>query len=404
MNIDIHNYPKKLKRELDYLEKISISKKNKGLIKTFYEDCILQGISKPRIVKLLEVVRNLALFLKKDFDKADIDDIKRIVCFFDEKEWSPWTKATYRAILKKFFKWLNGNEEYPKEVKWIRSSLKSKDVKILNTQDLITEEEVTKAIRASDHPRNKAFIAIIAESGCRIGEIGTLCLKNIAFDQHGTVLNLHGKTGSRRVRVINATTYLTTWLNCHPFKDDPEAPLWVNVGSCNYHKPMRYNALARILKDAFRSAGIKKRCNPHLFRHSRASILANHLTEFQMNQYFGWIQGSDMPSTYVHLSGRDLDSAILKMNGLVVEEKKQQESPKKCPRCDSINAKDNVYCSKCAAILDEKTKLQSQKQFLQEQNSTNNVNTLMTQLMKDSDVQKLLAEKILALGLKEKLV
>jgi integrase/recombinase XerD len=36
-----------------------------------------------------------------------------------------------------------------------------------------------------------------------------------------------------------------------------------------------------------------------------------------MDAYFGWIQGSDMPSIYVHLSGRDIDDAILKANGIV---------------------------------------------------------------------------------------
>ena len=49
--------------------------------------------------------------------------------------------------------------------------------------------------------------------------------------------------------------------------------------------------------------------------------MANYLTEAQMNLYFGWIQGSDMPSVYVHLSGRDVDDAVLKANGITAKEK-----------------------------------------------------------------------------------
>ena len=45
--------------------------------------------------------------------------------------------------------------------------------------------------------------------------------------------------------------------------------------------------------------------------------MANYLTEAQMNVYFGWTQGSDMPGVYVHLSGRDIDDAILKANCVV---------------------------------------------------------------------------------------
>jgi len=62
--------------------------------------------------------------------------------------------------------------------------------------------------------------------------------------------------------------------------------------------------------------------------------MANYLTEAQMNAYFGWVQGSDMPSIYVHLSGRDIDDAILKANGVrekvisAVDAQKVTESPK----------------------------------------------------------------------------
>jgi integrase/recombinase XerD len=45
--------------------------------------------------------------------------------------------------------------------------------------------------------------------------------------------------------------------------------------------------------------------------------MANYLTEAQMNVYFGWTQGSDMPGVYVHLSGRDIDDAVLNANGIV---------------------------------------------------------------------------------------
>jgi hypothetical protein len=33
-----------------------------------------------------------------------------------------------------------------------------------------------------------------------------------------------------------------------------------------------------------------------------------------MNHYFGWVHGSNMPGVYIHLSGRDIDDAVLKAN------------------------------------------------------------------------------------------
>jgi integrase/recombinase XerD len=62
--------------------------------------------------------------------------------------------------------------------------------------------------------------------------------------------------------------------------------------------------------------------------------MANYLAEAQMNAYFDWIQGSDMPGIYVHLSGRDIDDAVLKANGIIekdvstVDILKERESQK----------------------------------------------------------------------------
>lgn len=314
MALDIHNYPARLKHEIDYLHKSTLSEANKKAIRRFHDDCVVSGLSKPRIIKLLESMRVLAGKLRVDLEEAGIDDLKDLVTQIENAEWTPWTKATYRSILKKFYKWLRGkDDEYPPEVKFIRTTIKRKDRHILSEKDLITSEEVQKAIDHAYNPRDKAFISILAESGCRIGEIGSLAMRNVAIDGHGAILTVVGKTGARRVRIVQSVKQLKDWLNCHPYNDNPNAALWINIGTVNFREPTQYPALAKIIRDAFRHAGIHKRCNPHLFRHSRASVLANHLTEFQMNHYFGWTQGSNMPSTYVHLSGKDLDGAILKI-------------------------------------------------------------------------------------------
>lgn len=39
----------------------------------------------------------------------------------------------------------------------------------------------------------------------------------------------------------------------------------------------------------------EKPVNPHHFRHSRATYLANYLTEAQMCEWFGWVHGSRVP-------------------------------------------------------------------------------------------------------------
>ena len=87
------------------------------------------------------------------------------------------------------------------------------------------------------------------------------------------------------------------------------------IKRCIRNKLLTYNGARGILIRLASRAGIKKRVNPHGFRHARATNLADHLTEAQMNEYLGWVQSPKMTSIYVHLSGRDVDKALLKLHG-----------------------------------------------------------------------------------------
>lgn len=90
----------------------------------------------------------------------------------------------------------------------------------------------------------------------------------------------------------------------------------MNVGTRNSGAKMEYRAAVKALKTTAARAEIDKPVNPHHFRHSRATYLANRFTEAQMCEWLGWVQGSDRPSDYVHLSGRDIDSSYARIHGI----------------------------------------------------------------------------------------
>jgi len=115
------------------------------------------------------------------------------------------------------------------------------------------------------------------------------------------------------------------------------------------YKRLCYKSLEKIVKTAAYHAGIKKPVNPHQFRHSRATYLSQFLTEAQMKEYFGWCQDSSMAARYIHLSGKQVDDAILKLNGIIKEEPKEDNALKRepCPRCKHKNETNNKYCKKC---------------------------------------------------------
>jgi hypothetical protein len=126
----------------------------------------------------------------------------------------------------------------------------------------------------------------------------------------------------------------------------------------NKGNPLGDSSLDFIVQQIAKKAGISKRVYPHLFRHTRATHLAKHLTEQELKIFFGWTMGSDMPSTYIHLSGKDIEQKILELSGIVPKEKEGAPiiPTVYCLKCHEKNSVGDRFCKKCGEELpDEKT-------------------------------------------------
>src|SRR3990170_1809035 len=95
-------------------------------------------------------------------------------------------------------------------------------------EEILTEDDIKKLVESANNLRDKAFILVLYESGCRIGEILSLRIRNVQFDDYGAALIVNGKTGDRRVRIILSAPKLASWIEYHPLKKNTDAPLWVN--------------------------------------------------------------------------------------------------------------------------------------------------------------------------------
>ncbi|MGQ9782138.1 MAG: hypothetical protein ACUVQ8_07855 [Nitrososphaeria archaeon] len=80
--------------------------------------------------------------------------------------------------------------------------------------------------------------------------------------------------------------------------------------------------------------------------------LLKKLTEAEMCQFFGWTLSSKMPAIYVHLSGRDLDKALLKASGIKgVEELKDVNNLVVCHFCKKVYSDEVEFCELCGRPL-----------------------------------------------------
>ncbi|WP_292387987.1 tyrosine-type recombinase/integrase, partial [Methanosarcina sp. UBA5] len=303
MEVGIYNFS--LQKRLESLNAAAISDTNKKLILDFVDYCFTEGLSQHRILKYISALKMIALKIQLDFDKIEKRDLLVFISELERSERSQWLKHDYKITLKKFYKWYC-QEDYPEMTRWIKATVKKKDQKL--PEEMLTESDILKMIEHAKRKMDKAMIALLWDIGARIGEIGSLTIRHISFDEYGALISLRGKTGYRRVRAVWSVDYLQAWLQAHPEGYNPDAPLWITFDSKeNLLKPLQYGAARMKLQRIAKRAGINKKIHPHLFRHSRCTYMANYLTEAQMNVYFGWTQGSDMPGVYVHLSGRDID-------------------------------------------------------------------------------------------------
>ena len=327
-----------------------IHPENAGLLRAYRRDKELNGMSAATQQRNLSYLKIVAEHVRSArFKDMDINDMKALIEWIHDRDLADATVETYKKVIRQFWTWMNDGDA-PEEVAWLTVSSDASSGTL--PQDLLTKHDIEDQIAAAKNPRDKAFIAVLYETGARIGELIDLTVGDIEDRKHGKKIIIDGKTGARRLPLVESVPYLNKWLNAHP-TPQKDAPLWCKIQQGGPDDQLGYNYLRqKVLKKNMERAGIDKPSNPHHYRHSRASYLANE-TEAQLCEWFGWVQGSDVPARYVHLSGRDIDNTYDALHGLYEPDEDDEEaSVVECPRCEELNEPSAAFCMRCGQALD----------------------------------------------------
>ena len=307
----------------------------------------------------------LATFLKtigsKDLLTLTKQDIMASMAMLERTAYSAKTKQNVKITVKSFFKHAAGEDEYyPANVRWIKSTIKNSQKYL--PDDILLESDVLAMLNVTGDVRNSALIALLYDSGIRVGELLNMKVKDVDLDANPGHIRVSGKTGTRIIPILFSVPYMARLLDSYVDKQ-PDSFLWAKQGTwINHKEPMDRDGIAKVLKKAATAAGIKKPINPHAWRHARATYYANRLSDQQLKSFFGWTGGSRMAETYVALSGRDLDDGILEANGqpgAVKQEPKLKSMP--CPKCRMQNPASSSYCSRCGAPMNIETALNEER-------------------------------------------
>jgi integrase len=335
-----------------------------------------------RIMKLIPQLIMLSDWSGLTFEELTHEEIALMRAdIYNNSKWADATRCDYVRALKSLMLWWEELDprvrSEDKEIqqkafalyrylhKQVTTTYKQKE---LDPADIIRQEDYDILVKHCNTPYEEATLAILFYTGLRISEILELRWKDIVLTPSmGYIRVVDGKTGSRDVPILEAIAPIMKLKQSHPDRENDNALILISLNNKFRYKPLRYIGVYKMVQRIFERAEylvreeptreqiksktqpkikyLKKPCNLHWFRHSRATLWASQYTENLLCKLMGWASGSDQPKIYVHLCGTEVKEAFQKMNGLA-------EVPKKIPEiitciCGAKNNNSARYCYQC---------------------------------------------------------
>lgn len=367
--------------------------KNKEIIDDYIRYAVLAGKKEKsilgeqwRLKAFIEFIKNKSL---NTVEKKDIENFiihRKITC-------SETTVHNNFLTLRTFFQWLKPDNDF-------FTGIKSKQPKNnLPVDEVLFPGDVLTLRDAANNQRDRALVMVLWDSATRKGELLNINIGHIQPDKYGATVIVDGKTGKRRIRLIDSVPDLQLYLNIHPLRDDPGAPLFITDRKYdgNYRR-LNEQTVNNMLNSLADKAGIKKNVYPHAFRHGRLTDLAKRgFNEMELRIFAGWTKESNMPATYLHLSGADIEKKLLAKNGIIEDDSKEREEelkPADCPRCKTKNPVGAKYCMTCSLVLDQATAIEMEK-------GSNDLDRNLGAVMANTELKEKFKQEIIAEMLKK---
>jgi len=189
---------------------------------------------------------------------------------------SPLTVGGYMTAVRKFFAFLEGEKLYPNIAKDIKGAKKPKG----HRKDYMRKDQISGILKQIDTSspvgkRDFALINLVARTGLRTIEVSRARVEDIRNRGEKTVLWIQGKGRDQKddfvVLTPEALKPLEEYIQSRKAK--PSDPLFTSVSNRNQTQPMTTRSISRIVKEAFKDAGIDSPLlTAHSLRHTAVSL------------------------------------------------------------------------------------------------------------------------------------
>lgn len=298
-----------------------------------------------RLVKTAEEVGGLADALEEK------QAAKEINSWFSSHYSNPESNKTARDSLRSFGEHATDGEGKPESIRWIPTGYPNTyDPAPEPSEMLRWNDDILPMVESCHNHRDRALIALAFDAGPRSGELQDLTVGDVSDHDYGLQVTLNGKTGRRTVTLIPSVPYVRQWLQIHPGRNDPTAPLWTKL---NQPESISGNMVRKALREAADRAGVQRPVTPLNFRKSSASYLASEgMSQSHLEEHHGWKRGSEVAGRYVAVFGDATDRELARIYDIDIEEDESDPiAPLECPRCSRENPRDEELCVWCGQAL-----------------------------------------------------
>ncbi len=313
----------------------------------------------------------------------DIDDLsEEEVCTFLQGHDNPNSYNTILNILRRYYNFIG--KKYLEHAKQRKGQPRVLDIR---------QEDINYLMEACLSIRDQALIAVLIECGFRAGEIVKVRICDVEFQANGGWVTIQcpggmgTKTGPRIVPAIACTSILGQWLEVHPRRDDPYAPLFCNINerkgftydydqtdkpvtvkSTHVGDPLTANYINMVFYQIEKRAKkhhpnlTLKHIHPHKCRHWAATQAVKQGcgdTE-TLKQLFGW-KDDEMPARYIHLTNKDAINSYLRVHGIATPEAEKEQGHTTCPGCAAPNVIGTRFCKRCGRPMNLKIATEIEK-------------------------------------------
>ncbi|MCY1723097.1 site-specific tyrosine recombinase XerD [Prolixibacteraceae bacterium Z1-6] len=240
-----------------------------------------KSLSQNSIAAYVNDINKLVVFFEKKFkgiapDKVKLDHLKSFVEWLNERGVSPRTQARTISGIKSFYKYL-----------LIEGDITSDPTALLESPrigrklpDILSMEEIDTLIEAIDltkaeGQRNKAMLETLYSCGLRVSELVNLKITNLFFEQG--FIKVEGKADKERLVPVSGRAveeinkYLNKYRKTLRVNKDSENVLFLNRRGRKLSRVMIFT----IIKNLAEKVDLGKKISPHTFRHSFATHLIN---------------------------------------------------------------------------------------------------------------------------------